>query len=58
MIRQMVICTIDHTDGDLHNDQHTLIFEFYIWEHLKLKLKLNYPICTHTQTYYTMKHQG
>ena len=24
MIRQMVICTIDHTDGDLHNDQHTL----------------------------------
>ena len=21
MIRQMVICTIDHTDGDLHNDQ-------------------------------------
>ena len=21
MIRQMIICTIDHTDGDLHNDQ-------------------------------------
>ena len=28
MIRQMVICTIDHTDGDLH-----------IWEHLELELK-------------------
>ena len=26
MIRQMVICTIDHTDA--------------VWEHLKLKLKL------------------
>ena len=36
----MVICTSDHTDGDLHNAQHTLIFKFYIWEHLKLKLKL------------------
>ena len=40
MIRQMVICAVDHTDGNLHNDQHTLIFKFYIWEHLKLKLKL------------------
>ena len=39
MIRQMVICTIDHSDGGLHND-HTLIFKFYIWEHLKLKSKL------------------
>ena len=28
MMRQMVICTIDHTDGDLH-----------IWEHLELELK-------------------
>ena len=28
MIRQMVICTIDHTDGDLH-----------IWEYLELELK-------------------
>ena len=35
MIRQMVICTIDHTDGDLH----TLIFKFYMWEHLELELK-------------------
>ena len=40
MIRQMVICTIDHTDGDLHNDLHTLIFKFYIWEHLELKSEL------------------
>ena len=28
MIRQMVICTNDHTDGDSH-----------IWEHLELELK-------------------
>ena len=35
MIRQMVICTNDHTDGDLH----TLIFKFSIWEHLELELK-------------------
>ena len=28
MIRQMVICITDHTDGDLH-----------IWEHLELELK-------------------
>ena len=25
MIIQMVICTIDHTDGDLHNDQQMVI---------------------------------
>ena len=35
----MVICPIDQTDGDFHND-HTLRFKFYIWEHLKLKSKL------------------
>ena len=46
----MVICTIDHTDGDLHNDQQMVIclkikqnyfvIEIYIWEHLELKLRL------------------
>ena len=25
MMRQMVICTIDHTDRDLHNDQQMVI---------------------------------
>ena len=30
MIRQIVICTIDHTDGDLH-----------VWEHLELELSRN-----------------
>ena len=36
VIKQAVICIMIN---DLHND-HTLIFKFYIWEHLKLKLKL------------------
>ena len=39
MTRQMVICTIDHTDGDLHNDQTHFDIEIYIWEHLELELK-------------------
>ena len=39
MTRQMVICTIDHTDGDLHNDQTYFDIEIYIWEHLELELK-------------------
>ena len=43
MTRQMVICTIDHTDGgNLLKDQteHTLILKFYMWEYLELELKL------------------
>ena len=36
VIKQMVICIMVN---DLHND-HTLIFRFYTWEHLELKLKL------------------
>ena len=40
MTRQMVICTIDHTDGDLHNDQTYFDIEIYIWKHLELELKL------------------
>ena len=77
MMRQMVICTIDHTDGDLHNDQqmviclmikqimicimikHTLIFKFYIWEHLELKseLKLSnmYAYITYFTTYISVQ---
>ena len=39
MTRQMVICTIDHTDGDLHNDQTYFDIEICIWEHLELELK-------------------
>ena len=41
MTRQMVICTIDHTDGDLHNDQTHFDIEIYIWEHLELELSRN-----------------
>ena len=39
MTRQMVFCTIDHTDGDLHNDQTYFDIEIYIWEPLELELK-------------------
>ena len=39
MTRQMVICTIDHTNGDLHNDHTYFDIEIYIWEHLELELK-------------------
>ena len=39
MTRQMVICTIDHTDNNLHNDQIYFDIEIYIWEHLELELK-------------------
>ena len=39
MIRQIVICTIDQTDGDLHKDQTYFDIEIYRWEHLELKLK-------------------
>ena len=39
MIRQMVICTIDHIDGDLHNDQTCHDIYIYIWEYLELELK-------------------
>ena len=55
MTRQMVICTIDHTDGDLHNDQqnviclkikteHTLNIEIYIWEPLRVKVEIKVRI--------------
>ena len=40
MTMQMIICTIDHTDGDLHNDQTYFDIEIYIWGHLELELKL------------------
>ena len=39
MIRQMVICTVDQTGGDLLNDQTYFDIEIYRWEHLELKLK-------------------
>ena len=29
MIRQIVICTIDQTDGDLHNDQTYFDLKIY-----------------------------
>ena len=35
----LVICTIDHTNGDLHNDQTYFDIKIYIWEHLELELK-------------------
>ena len=30
------MCTIDHRDGDLH----TLIFKFYMWEYLRVGIKV------------------
>ena len=42
MTQQMVIYTIDHTDGgNLLKDQNRTYFdiEIYIWEHLELELK-------------------
>ena len=47
MIRQMVICTIDQTGGDLHNDQTYIDIKIYRWGHLESKL--NYPIRYITQ---------
>ena len=40
MIRRIVICTTDHTDVDLHNDQHTLIVKFLHMGTFEIKVKI------------------
>ena len=51
MIRQMVICTTDHTDGDLHNDQTYFdILNLYMGTFrvgIKVKIKVRIEIIQH-----------
>ena len=52
MISQMVMCTIDQTGGDLHNDQTYFDIKIYIWEHLELKLKVEIKIIQYMRIRY------